>query len=89
MFPARSTAGALVAARLSPHIAGYLIAAHRSVEKGHTVMLEMIGVKPLLDLDMRLGEGTGSALAMNLVEAGVKIYNEMATFEDAGVSEES
>jgi nicotinate-nucleotide--dimethylbenzimidazole phosphoribosyltransferase len=84
-----STAGALVAARLSPHIAGYLIAAHRSVEKGHGVMLEMIGVKPLLDLDMRLGEGTGSALAMNLVEAGVKIYNEMATFEDAGVSEES
>ncbi len=83
-----STAGALVAAKLSPHIAGYLIAAHRSVEKGHTVMLEMIGVTPLLDLDMRLGEGTGSALAMNLVEAGVKIYNEMATFEDAGVSEE-
>ena len=84
-----STAGALVAAKLSPHIAGYLIAAHRSVEKGHAVMLEMIGVKPLLDLDMRLGEGTGSALAMNLVEAGVKIYNEMATFDDAGVSEES
>ena len=84
-----STAGALVASRLSPHIADYLIAAHKSVEKGHSVMLEMIGVAPLLDLDMRLGEGTGAALAMNLVEAGVKIYNEMATFAGAGVSEES
>jgi nicotinate-nucleotide--dimethylbenzimidazole phosphoribosyltransferase len=84
-----STAGALVASRLSPHISDYLIAAHKSVEKGHTIMLDMIGLVPLLDLDMRLGEGTGSALAMNVVEAGVNIYNEMATFGDAGVSEES
>ncbi len=84
-----STAGALVASRLSPHITDYLIAAHKSVEKGHSVMLDIIGVVPLLDLDMRLGEGTGAALAMNLIEAGVNIYNEMATFGDAGVSEES
>jgi nicotinate-nucleotide--dimethylbenzimidazole phosphoribosyltransferase len=84
-----STAGALVAVKLQPIVKDYLFAAHRSVEKGHSVMLDMIGLKPILDLDMRLGEGTGSALAMSVIEAGVKIYNEMATFGDAGVSEES
>ena len=83
-----STAGALVAVKLNEDVADYLFAAHRSVEQGHTVMLSLLGLDPILDLDMRLGEGTGSALAMGVIEAGVKIYNEMATFGDAGVSEE-
>lgn len=82
-----STAGALIAAELHPHIRDYLFAAHESVEIGHRFMLERIGVEPILDLGLRLGEGTGAALAMGLIEAGVKIMKEMATFEQAGVSE--
>jgi nicotinate-nucleotide--dimethylbenzimidazole phosphoribosyltransferase len=81
-----SSAGALVAAELQPRVRDYLFAAHRSVEIGHRFMLERIGVRPILDLDLRLGEGTGAALAMGLIEAGVKIMKEMATFEQAGVS---
>lgn len=81
-----STAGALIASELCPHVKQYMFAAHASVEIGHTVMLERIGLKPILDLQLRLGEGTGAALAMGLIEAGVKIYKEMATFEEAGVS---
>lgn len=65
----------------------YMIAAHRSVERGHSVILGYQGLKPLLDLDMRLGEGTGAALGINIVEAASKLLNEMATFEDAGISE--
>ena len=57
------------------------------MEKGHKVILEYLGLKPILDLSLRLGEGTGAALAMNIVDAGVKILTEMATFQDAGVSE--
>ncbi len=83
-----STAGALTAFELAPIIADYLFFAHKSVERGHTVMLERMGARPLLDLDLRLGEGTGAALAMTIIEAGLKIYNEMATFGEAGVSEE-
>jgi nicotinate-nucleotide--dimethylbenzimidazole phosphoribosyltransferase len=83
-----STAGALVAARLAPGVGDYLFAAHRSVEKGHTAMLDDIGLRPILDLDLRLGEGTGAALAMLMIEAGLRIYGEMATFGDAGVSGE-
>ncbi len=83
-----STAGALVASRIEPKVKDYLFAAHRSVEKGHRVMLEMMGLEPFLDLSMRLGEGTGAALGIGLVEAAVKIYNEMATFDDAAVSRE-
>jgi nicotinate-nucleotide--dimethylbenzimidazole phosphoribosyltransferase len=83
-----STAGALAASVLAPGVKDYLFAGHKSVERGHAVMLEMLGLKPSLDLDMRLGEGTGAVLAMSVIEAGVKIYNEMATFNDAGVSEE-
>lgn len=83
-----STAGALTAFELEPLVADYLFFAHKSVERGHTIMLERMGARPLLDLDLRLGEGTGSALAMTIIEAGVKIYNEMATFDEAGVSEE-
>ncbi|MDY0383326.1 nicotinate-nucleotide--dimethylbenzimidazole phosphoribosyltransferase [Trichlorobacter sp.] len=81
-----STAGALIAAELHPNLRDHLFAAHESVEVGHRFMLERIGVKPILDLGLRLGEGTGGALAMTLIEAGVKILAEMATFEQAGVA---
>jgi nicotinate-nucleotide--dimethylbenzimidazole phosphoribosyltransferase len=81
-----ASTAALVAYELAPAVKDYMIAAHRSVERGHSVVLDHIGLKPLLDLDMRLGEGTGAALSMNIVEAACKILNEMATFEDAGVS---
>jgi len=64
----------------------YIFAAHKSVEVGHTFMLERIGAEPILDLNFRLGEGTGAALAMTLIEAGVKVLKEMATFEEAGVT---
>jgi nicotinate-nucleotide--dimethylbenzimidazole phosphoribosyltransferase len=82
-----ATAGALVAVALAPAVKDYLIAAHRSVEPGHQIMLDFLGLKPLINLQMRLGEGTGAALGMNLLEAGVRIYREMATFEEAGVAE--
>jgi nicotinate-nucleotide--dimethylbenzimidazole phosphoribosyltransferase len=81
-----STAGALIASELHPNVRDYIFAAHESVEIGHRFMLERIGAKPILDLQFRLGEGTGAALAMTLIEAGVKIMKEMATFEEAGVS---
>lgn len=81
-----STAGALIASELHPHVADYVFAAHESVEIGHRFMLERIGAEPILDLRFRLGEGTGAALAMTLIEAGVKVLKEMATFEEAGVS---
>jgi nicotinate-nucleotide--dimethylbenzimidazole phosphoribosyltransferase len=82
-----STAGALIAAELNPLAKEYMIAAHQSVEVGHRTMLTHLGQIPLLDLNLRLGEGTGAALGMSLVEAGVKILAEMATFADAGVAE--
>ena len=82
-----SGAAALIATGLEPKVKDYLIAAHCSVEIGHKITLEKMGLKPLLDLDLRLGEGTGAALGMSIVEAGCKILNEMATFESAGVSE--
>jgi nicotinate-nucleotide--dimethylbenzimidazole phosphoribosyltransferase len=63
-----------------------MIAAHRSVEKGHRVALEILGKQPLIDLDLRLGEGTGAALAMNFLESSVRILTEVATFEEAIVS---
>lgn len=81
-----STAGALIAYGLEPFVKDYLICAHRSVEQGHRFMLEKLGCRPLLDLNLRLGEGTGAALAMNLVEAAKAILTEVATFEDAGVT---
>ncbi len=82
-----SSAAALVAARLAPQAAGYLIASHRSVEVGHRRLLEALGTMPLLDLDLRLGEGTGAVLAMALVDASLCILREMATFSSAGVSD--
>lgn len=81
-----STAAAMVAAALAPETRGYLIAAHTSQERGHHLMMEWLGLQPLLDLKMRLGEGTGAALAMPLVEAACKTLAEMATFGEAGVS---
>jgi nicotinate-nucleotide--dimethylbenzimidazole phosphoribosyltransferase len=81
-----STAGALIASELHPAVKEYIFAAHQSVEVGHRFMLERIGVRPILDLDLRLGEGTGAALAMTLIDAGTKILAEMATFEQAGVT---
>ncbi len=81
-----STAGALIASSIEPLVKDYMFAAHNSVEIGHRIMLGKLGLRPILDLDMRLGEGTGAALAVLLIEAGLKIYREMATFGDAGVS---
>ena len=82
-----SGSAALIAASLSPQIKAYLIAAHISAEPGHRVMLEHLGLKPLLDLNMRLGEGTGAALGLFLSETATRILAEMATFTVAGVAE--
>ena len=82
-----SGAAALIAASLAPRVKDYLIAAHVSEEPGHRYILEHLGLKPLLDLNMRLGEGTGAALGISLVEAATKILAQMATFTEAGVSE--
>ncbi len=82
-----STAAALIAQKLAPEATDSMIAAHRSMEQGHRIMQEHLGKVPLLDLDLRLGEGTGAALAMNLVEAAVRVLTEVATFEEAQVAE--
>jgi nicotinate-nucleotide--dimethylbenzimidazole phosphoribosyltransferase len=82
-----SSTAALCAVRIAPAAAGYLVAAHRSVEPGHRHVLTALDARPLLELEMRLGEGTGAALAMHLVEAAIRILREMATFTDAGVSD--
>jgi nicotinate-nucleotide--dimethylbenzimidazole phosphoribosyltransferase len=80
-------AAALIAMGLQPHCKDYLIASHRSVERGHQAILDYLGLKPLFDLDLRLGEGTGACLGMSLVFAAIKMLTEMATFDEAGVSE--
>ncbi len=82
-----SSAAALVSVSLKREVAQYLFSSHLSVEKGHEAILEKIGLNPLLDLNLRLGEGTGACLGISLIEAGVKILTEMATFGEAGVSE--
>jgi len=82
-----AVAAATVAAAMAPEVTGYLIGGHRSSEPGATVALAHLGVTPLLDLNLRLGEGSGAALAVPLVQAAAKILGEMATFESAGVSE--
>lgn len=82
-----STAGALVAGALAPLARDYMIAAHDSVEIGHKAMLDHLCLVPCLDFDLRLGEGTGAALVLGVVEAACKILDEMATFESAGVSD--
>jgi len=82
-----STAAAMIAVGLAPGVREYLISAHQSVEIGHLAMLKHLNLEPLLDLNLRLGEGTGSALAFHLIEASRRILREMATFEEAGVSD--
>jgi nicotinate-nucleotide--dimethylbenzimidazole phosphoribosyltransferase len=81
-----SSAAALIAMTIEPKTKDYMIASHSSVECGHKIAWQYMGLTPILDLNLRLGEGTGAALAMGMVDAGVKILNEMATFETAGVS---
>lgn len=80
-------AAALVAVRLEPRAAGFLLAAHRSIEPAHGPLLAALGLEPLLDLSLRLGEGTGAALALGLVEAALRILHEMASFSAAGVAD--
>jgi nicotinate-nucleotide--dimethylbenzimidazole phosphoribosyltransferase len=82
-----SGAAALVALRMAPAIKPWLFVSHRSAEPGHTVVLEALGMRPVLDLDMRLGEGTGAALAMEIMDAACGVMSNMATFAQAGVSE--
>ena len=79
-------AAALIAVGLQPRCRQYMIASHRSVERGHRVLLDRLQLKPLFDLDLRLGEGTGACLGIGLVQAAIKVLTEMATFEEAGVS---
>ena len=81
-----STAGALIAAGLAPLSRDYMIAAHRSVEPGHQIMQKHLDLQPIFHLDLRLGEGTGAALAMPVVASAVATLNQMATFSDANVS---
>jgi len=83
-----STAGAIIAYGLEPITRDYMIAGHCSVEIGHRAMLEKMGLSPVMDLNLRLGEGTGAAIAMTVVDAALKIYKEMATFGEAGVSDD-
>jgi nicotinate-nucleotide--dimethylbenzimidazole phosphoribosyltransferase len=82
-----ATAGALIACRMAPHALDYLFVSHRSQEVGHDTMVELLGLRPILDLGLRLGEGTGSVLAMNIVEAAAKVLMECKTFEEAGVTD--
>jgi nicotinate-nucleotide--dimethylbenzimidazole phosphoribosyltransferase len=81
-----SGAAALVAQAIAPRVTDYCFACHLSVEPGHRAALETLRLKPLLDLQMRLGEGTGAALGVQVIEAALRAHNEMATFEEAGVS---
>lgn len=83
-----STAGAIIAYGIEPKTRDYMIAGHSSVEIGQKAMLDKMGLEPILNLNLRLGEGTGAALAMHMIEAGLRIYKEMATFGEAGVSDE-
>jgi nicotinate-nucleotide--dimethylbenzimidazole phosphoribosyltransferase len=81
-----ASSAALVAARLAPGAAGFLVASHRSVEVGHAALLEALGQRPLFDLELRLGEGSGAVLAFHFVQAALALLHEMATFSSAGVS---
>ncbi len=82
-----SGAAALVATRLVPAVRDYLFAGHVSVESGHHIILEQLKLTPLLDLNLRLGEGTGAVLAITLIDAALRLHREMATFAEAGVSD--
>lgn len=80
-----STAGALIACELAPEVKAYLFASHNSVEIGHRCMLDRMGLKPLLNLDFRLGEGTGTAVAMHLLDAATRVLAEIKTFAEVGI----
>jgi len=80
-----STAGALVALRINPLTKDYLFFSHKSSEKGHDIFFEKEGIRPILDLDLRLGEGTGGAIAMQIIENSVRLLNDMATFAEMGI----
>ena len=80
-------AAALIAVGLAPAARDYLIASHRSVERGHEAALARLQLTPLLDLQLRLGEGTGACLGISLLQAAIKVYLQMATFDEAGVSD--
>jgi nicotinate-nucleotide--dimethylbenzimidazole phosphoribosyltransferase len=82
-----STAAAALAVALCPRVADYLFVGHRSEEQGHNKLIAYIGARPILDLGLRLGEGTGAALSMHLIEGSTKLLCEMATFGEAGVSD--
>jgi len=81
-----STAAALVAMRLNPNIRDYLFFSHKSSEKGHGVFFKREGIRPILDLGLRLGEGTGAVLGMQIIENSLSLYREMATFEEMGIT---
>ncbi len=81
-----SSAAALVAAELVPAVKPFLIGSHESVEIGHHAILQRLGIRPLFDLNLRLGEGTGAAIAFNIIEGAARVLDEMATFAEAGVS---
>ena len=80
-------AAVLVAARLAPAVLGYCVWSHCSAESGHGLMIRHLGAQPLLDLGLRLGEGSGAALAWPLLDSAVRVLNDMASFESAGVSD--
>lgn len=84
-----ATSAFLVASKLEPYIFDYAIFAHQSGELGHAKLLHYLGASPLLQLQMRLGEGSGAALALPIIKAAAKIYSDMASFESAGVSQKS
>jgi len=81
-----STAAAIIAQSIAPQCQPYMLASHRSAEIGHIIMMQKLGLKPMFDFDMRLGEGTGAAMGISIADASIKILNQMATFGDAGVS---
>lgn len=82
-----STSAALIAAAINPTVTQYMLASHQSVEPGHILAIEHLGLQPAFDLNMRLGEASGAALSIPIIESAVRVHNEMATFEQAAVSE--
>jgi len=88
-MPHFPTAAALIAVKVNPTIKPWLIASHCSAEPAHRLMLEALSLEPLIDLDMRLGEGSGAAVAATLLKSACLLQSQMASFADAGVSEKS
>ncbi|NDJ52048.1 MAG: nicotinate-nucleotide--dimethylbenzimidazole phosphoribosyltransferase, partial [Chloroflexi bacterium] len=82
-----SAAAALIAIQLAPACIAYMLASHRSIEPGHSIALDYLGLDPFLDLNLHLGEGSGAALSFPIIDAAMRTLQEMATFDDAGVSD--